>query len=203
MSVGTPSSSNFLQCGQESEPISTSFTLALGLPIMNPAEVALTTSVQLPPGGGLAWVIATVSLATTVPWVWFLFVLQPARARAAMVQARKMRTFIGSIAPVDHGYRVIALLRERRRAAASGNLRGKRLQTGAQLGIGNLAQALAELLGYGPELRPWRSGGRRRRLALPEHDAVDRGIAEEAVDPLDDHRSQMLDQRGVRPVDQQ
>ena len=35
--VGTPSSSNPLQCGQKSEPISTSFTLALGLPITKPA----------------------------------------------------------------------------------------------------------------------------------------------------------------------
>src|SRR5262249_31069309 len=63
-SAGAPSSSNALQCGQDSEPISTSFTVAWGLPIMKPpAVVALTTSAQVPPGGGLAWVIVTVSLA--------------------------------------------------------------------------------------------------------------------------------------------
>jgi protein-disulfide isomerase len=33
MSTGAPSSSKALQCGQDSEPISSSFTLASGLPI--------------------------------------------------------------------------------------------------------------------------------------------------------------------------
>src|SRR5579859_2481563 len=120
-----------------------------------------------------------------------------------MADVSKMRTFIGSVAPVDHGYRIIALLRERWRAAASGNLRGKRLQTGAKLGISDLAQPVAKLLRDGAKLRPLRSWSRRGRLSLPEDDPVDRRIAEETVHALDDHRRQMLNQRRVCPVNHQ
>ena len=63
---------------------------------------------------------------------------------------------------------------DRRRAARTGNFPGKRFEAGAKLGIGNLAQAVAQLLRHG------RSSGRagfglaRRRLALAENDPVDR-----------------------------
>ena len=58
-------------------------------------------------------------------------------------------------------------------------------------------------LGTGRSAGRWGRAGGRRRLALAKHDPVDRGIAEEAVDLVDDHRRQMLDQRRVRAVDQQ
>src|SRR5438105_284246 len=157
ISVAAPSSSKALQCGQESEPISINFTVAFGLPIIAPADVALTTSAHVPPGGGAAWVIVTVSLAA-VPWVWVLVLLHPASARAAMAQIRNVRTFIGSNAPVDHGYFCLGFLGKQRRAAGSRNLRGKRLQTGAKFGIGDLAQTFAELLGHRARLRPLRPG---------------------------------------------
>src|SRR4051812_3547313 len=89
MSAGAPSSSNFLQWGQDSDPISTSFTLALGLPIMNPAAVALTTFVQFPPAGGVASVIFTVSGVSALPLpLSAAFLLQPAAASTAAAQRR-------------------------------------------------------------------------------------------------------------------
>ena len=64
---------------------------------MKPAEVALTTSVQSPPGGGVAWVIVTVSLlAAVLPARCFL--LQAASASDG--QRRRLgsvRTFIDFI----------------------------------------------------------------------------------------------------------
>src|SRR5690349_18790330 len=92
MRIGAPFSSNSRQCGQVKAPISISFTLALGLPIMKPAEVAFTTSVQSPPGGGVACVIVTFSLVAVVLAVFCL--LQAASARTATAQARTLRTFI-------------------------------------------------------------------------------------------------------------
>ena len=73
---------------------------------------------------------------------------------------------------------------------------GERFEAGAKPGIGDFAQALAKLA---------RDGARRgadRALdavdaALAKGDLVDRGIAEEAIDALDDQRGQMLHQRGV------
>ena len=44
--------------------------------------------------------------------------------------------------------------------------------------------------GTGPDLRPLGLSPLRSRLALAEDDPVDRLIAEEAVDPLDDQRAQ-------------
>src|SRR5947209_3402032 len=98
VSVGTPSSSNALQCGHDSDPISTSFTLALGLPIMKPSEVALTTSAQVPPGGGLAWVIVTFSfVGAAVPPPLPLFLLHPASAMAAAAPIKIIPRFIHSL----------------------------------------------------------------------------------------------------------
>src|SRR5437868_10263241 len=61
-----------------------------------PAEVALVTSAQVPPGGGVAWVIWTVSLAATLPGPSF-FLLHAASATTAMMHARLVRTFIHSL----------------------------------------------------------------------------------------------------------
>src|SRR5881628_262601 len=105
-----------------------------------------------------------------------------------MAPARKIRPFIVSFAPVDHGYRLDAFARKRGRAGASGNLRGKRLQAESKLGVGDLAQPFAKLLRNRPKLRPLWANRIDRRLALAEHDPVDRRITEEAVHPLDDHR---------------
>src|SRR4029079_19284881 len=57
--------------------------------------------------------------------------------------------------------------------------------------------------GHCAQLRPVRLRRRRGRPALAEDDAIDRGVAEETVDPLDDQRREMLDQRRMRAVDQQ
>jgi len=52
ISVGAAASSKCAQCGQVIEPYSTSFTLALGLPMTKPpAGVAATTLVQSAPFG--------------------------------------------------------------------------------------------------------------------------------------------------------
>src|SRR6185503_10870823 len=78
-----------------------------------------------------------------------------------------------------------------------------RLKTGAKLGVNDLPEAFAQLLGHGTERRPVERRLRCRRTALAEHQPVDRFIAEKAVDPLDDQRGQMLHQRRVRALDQQ
>src|SRR5947209_8531838 len=200
MRMGTPFSSNSRQWGQVSEPYSISFTLALGLPMTNPpADVALTTCDQSPLLGALtgvtlagAWVAASPCLE-----------LQPAIATTAAAQARKTEGFIVSTAPIDLGNGCLALLRDQWRPVASRNFPGKRLQGGAQLGIGDLAQALSQLLGHETDRRQLRHWRLRRGFALAKDHAVDRGIAEEAVDPLDDQRRQVLDQRCVRAFDQQ
>src|SRR4051812_40146910 len=91
ISAGTPFSSNSRQCGQVSEPNSTSFTLALGLPIMKlPASVALTTIVQSPPLGGLTCCSLALLLVAASP----CFELQPAIATTARAPARKAEGFI-------------------------------------------------------------------------------------------------------------
>src|SRR4029079_7090299 len=95
------------------------------------------------------------------------------------------------------------VLVERGRAAASRNSRRKRLQAGAELGIGDLAKPFAKLLRHRPKLRALRPGRSRRRPALPEHDPINRGITEEQIDLVDDHRGQMLHQRRMRALDQQ
>src|SRR5260221_4946143 len=139
-----------------------------------------------------------VSLEAGVPASWFLFLLHAASARAAMMHARSGPTFI-HLAPCDRGYRVVVLGGERRRAAASGNLRGKRLQAVPQLGIGDLAQSLAKLLGHGTKLRPLGARRRGRRPAPPGHEAVARPVPKEEVDPAERHRGPMLDQRRMGP----
>ena len=119
-----------------------------------------------------------------------------------MLHARRVPTFI-QLAPIDRGYGIVVLCRDRRRAAASDNLRRKRLQAVSELRIGDFAEAFAKLLRYGTKLRPLGPTSGSRRLALPEDDAVDRRIAEEAVHPIDDHRRQMLDQGRMGTVDEQ
>ena len=49
---------------------------------MNPSLVAFTTSAQVPPGGGLAWVIVTVSLAFAAVPPLLYFILRYARGLA-------------------------------------------------------------------------------------------------------------------------
>src|SRR5437867_720103 len=107
-------------------------------------------------------------------------------AIAAMAQARRVRTFICSLSSLDRGYGCLGLIGKRRRAARSGNSSGKRLQAGAQLGIGDFAQALTELLRHGAQLRAPQLDRGGRRLALPEDDPIDRRMTEEAVHPFDD-----------------
>src|SRR6266550_2704647 len=126
-----------------------------------PSGVALTTVAQSPPLGGGTALISSGALAATFPCLE----LQPAIATTAATQARKKVGFMGSLAPIDHGNGSLVLWPKQRRTAASGNLRRKRLQAGAQLGIGDFAQALAEFFGHRAELRPFGPGGRRRRLA--------------------------------------
>src|SRR3954454_13580611 len=204
ISCGEPSSSNFLQWGHESEPISISFTLALGLPIRNPAGVALTTSAQVPPGGGAAVVMVTFSSAVALlVELLLLFLLHPATASRAAAQVSRFVCFTGSMNSLDDGYRRITLGLHQRRAARSGNLGGKRLQASAKLGIGDFAKPFTQFLRHRPRFWPLRSRSTCGRLALFEHDAIDRGIAEEAINTLYDHRRQMLDQRRVRSFDQQ
>src|SRR5437763_1856498 len=108
-----------------------------------------------------------------------------------------------AIAPLDHRNRLAGVVDHRRRSAASDNLRGERLQTRAELRIGNLAQTFPELLRDRTKIWARRARRGSRRLALPENDPVYRGIAEEAVDPLDDQRGQVLDQGGMMGTNQQ
>src|SRR5215210_6982894 len=92
MSGSAPFSSNSRQCGQVSEPYSTSFTLALGLPIMKPpAGVGLMTIVQSPPlGGATCSHLTGASLVLASP----ALELQPAIAITATAPARKTEGFI-------------------------------------------------------------------------------------------------------------
>src|SRR5574338_12590 len=199
MSGVTAASSNSRQCGQVSEPYSTSFTFASGLPIRKPpCEVGLTTWLQSPPCGGFTVSSFTGALVAASPCLE----LQPAMATTAIAQTRNLVGVMDSLGSLDHWYLRLRRFRQRRRTAGSGNLRRKRLQAGAQLGIGDLAQTLAQLLRNGAKLGALRPCGRGGRLALPENDSVDCGIAEETVHPLDDHRREVLDQRRVRAVDQ-
>ena len=110
-----PSRRNARQCGQVSDPYSTSFTFALGLPITKPpAGVALTTSVQSA-GVGRPRDAACVAARAAFAGLDCM-----RRERTATAQARKMRTFIDSLRSLDHRDRLVALV-ERRRAAASRN----------------------------------------------------------------------------------
>src|SRR5438132_10265391 len=94
MSRGTPFSSNSRQCGHVREPYSMSFTLALGLPIMNPPSgVGLTTWLQSPPLGGATCAYLTDLLVAASPG----FELQPAIATTATAPARKTEGFMGFI----------------------------------------------------------------------------------------------------------
>src|SRR5262245_42869043 len=130
MSGLTPVSSNSRQCGQVSDPYSITLTFALGLPIsIPPSGVWVTIVVQSPFFGGLTGVIFTGAFVAASP----CFELQPATAISAAAQARKVVGFINSLGSLDHGYVGLGLLGKRRRSAGSGNLRGKRLQAGAQL----------------------------------------------------------------------
>src|SRR5438128_1439088 len=116
--------------------------------------------------------------------------LQPAIAMSATTQARTFVGVMDSMDSLDDRNRRHALVFDGRRAAASGNSRRKRLQAGAKLRIGDLAQPLAELLRHGGELWPLWLRRRRWQPTLLEDDAVHRRIAEEAIDPLHDHRGE-------------
>ena len=85
-------------------------------------------------------------------------------AKVAAAQASKTTRFIRtSFNSLDHDDRLTLL--DPGRPAASGNPRRKRLQARAELRIGNLAQAFAELLRHRPQLRA--DELRRRSGAFP------------------------------------
>ena len=99
-----------------------------GCPSRAAPDVALTTSAQVPPGGGLACVIVTVPAARAARLARCSCCRRRARQRPWR-RSKRVRTFIRSHAPVDHGNRLVGLVRDRRRSAASRNSRRKRLQT--------------------------------------------------------------------------
>src|SRR6187401_2410898 len=85
MSGLTPSSSNSAQCGQVSEPNSTIFTFAFGLPIRNPpSPVSLTTVVQSPFLGGATGLTGPDAAAPLLP---AFSALQPEVMRLAEASA--------------------------------------------------------------------------------------------------------------------
>src|SRR5690349_807312 len=105
------------------------------------------------------------------------FELHAVSAATAAAQTRMWETFIASLAPDDLWKRDVFGGAEGRRAATSRNLRGKRLQTGTKLGVGNFAQPFPNFLRNGAQFR----AGRADRLSglppLPEDHPIDRGMA--------------------------
>ena len=87
----------------------------------------------------------------------------------------------------------LAAVLQRRRAAASDNLR-RGPNSRHMRSSGSAISRDAPTPRNGPELRPRRPRSGLQRFALAEHDAVDCGIAEETVHPLDDRRREVLDE---------
>lgn len=79
----------------------------------------------------------------------------------------------------------------------------QRFEASAKLRICDLPQALAEFLRQGAGLRTLRSGRPRRKPSLAEYEPIHRFVAEKAVDPFDHHRRDMLEQWGLRALNQQ
>src|SRR5579875_991181 len=116
-----------------------------------------------------------------------------------MVPIMKFRTLMNSFAPFDGRWGRITFLRKCRRTARSGNLRSERLQALPEFGVHNFPQPFAKLFGHHTKLRTLGPLGLKRRLSMAKDDTVDRGIAEEAIYPLNDHGCEMLEKRCVRP----
>src|SRR5437868_633383 len=87
------------------------------------------------------------------------------------------------------------------RAKRAGKLGSEGFETGAELRIADLPEALAQFLGHSRGRGPHHLRSRDSGPALPKGDLVDRFITEEAIDPLDDQRGEMLDQRRVGALD--